>query len=240
MVKLGIIVQAHMGSTRLPRKMVKDLCGKPVLEHVLTRLKKVTAADELIVATSTLKADDEIAAIGKHMKVKVYRGSDKDVLARFYEAATEYQLTDVARACADNTLIDYEIIDSELRAYKEGKGKIVIASKNIPLGLGVEVFSYEMLKNAYEHATENYQHEHVTPYIYENYGNPYLLSYPHDYSKYRFTLDTADDFKLIEKIYSALYHGKHDFVLQDIAAVMEKNKEWLNINSHVHQKGVKE
>lgn len=239
-MRLGIIVQAHIGSTRLPNKMLKDLAGEPVLTHVLRRLKRVRGADALIVATSDLPGDDAIVALCEREGVATYRGSDSDVLARFYGAATEYRLTAIARACADNTLIDPGVIDAELAAYRTGRYPLVGYSAHVPLGLGVEVFSYAMLSEAYECATEHYHHEHVTPYIYEHFGEVYRVPFEPDYSRYRFTLDTAEDWALISAIYGELYHGTDDITLADVIALMEHRSELYELNSHVHQKGVKE
>lgn len=148
-------------------------------------------------------------------------------------------ILDIARVCADNTLIDWDVIDDEIAAYRTGKYALVDQSENIPLGLGCEVFSFDMLKEAYEKATEHYQHEHVTPYLYEHYSPPYRPHYPNDYRKYRLTLDTEQDLKLIQNIYQALYREGEDITLDRVVALMEQNPHWVEINKDVHQKMVK-
>ncbi len=238
--KLGIVVQAHMGSTRLPNKMMLQLCDKTVLGHVICRLKKVKNADLLVVATSTLPTDDAIVAECEKYGVLVYRGSDDDVLSRFYNAAVQYELTDIARVCADNTLVDWNIIEEEIVAYRTGAYPIVNPSKNVPLGLGCELFSFAMLEEAYKNADKAYQHEHVTPYIYEHYASVYRPPYAKDYSKYRFTLDTEADWQLIQRIYGKLYRERVGFTLDDVIQIMEENPEWFDLNKDVHQKAVGE
>ena len=238
--KLGIIVQAHMGSSRLPDKMLKDLCGRTVLGHVISRLKRVRNADALIIATSDLPEDDAIVEECRKYHADVFRGSNEDVLSRFYHAAVTYGLTDVARVCADNTLIDWNVIDDEIAAYRTGKHERVNPSANVPLGLGCEIFSFDMLKEACQKASEHYQHEHVTPYLYEHYAPPYCPPYPNDYSKYRFTLDTEQDWNLIKNIYHALYRNGEDITLDRVVELMEKNPHWFDINKGVHQKTMKE
>lgn len=239
--KLGIIVQAHMGSTRLPNKMMLELCGKSVLGHVISRLKHVKNADALIIATSDLKVDNIIEQECGKYGVKCYRGSNDDVLARFYHAACKYGLTDVVRVCADNTLVDWELIDAEIHDYEFGENALVSYGFNIPVGLGGEIFSFSMLEDAFYNGTEHYHREHVTPYIYEKYGSPYRTTLCcSDYSKYRFTLDTVQDWELIKRIYSYLYHGKDDIVFEQVISIMEKHPELYEINKDVHQKGVKE
>lgn len=238
--KLGIMVQAHMGSTRLPNKMMLQLCDKTVLGHVICRLQKVSNADALIVATSVLPLDDAIVAECERYHVSIYRGSDEDVLSRFYNAAVQYRLTDIARVCADNTLVDWEIIKDEITAYRTEQYPVVSPSVNVPLGLGCEIFSFTMLKDAYENGTEHYQREHVTPYIYENYGPVYHPAYEKDYRKYRFTLDTEEDWQLIQRIYHNLYHGDDNITLNQVIQAMDEHPEWFALNKNVHQKTVKE
>ena len=237
MVKsVGIVVQAHMGSTRLPNKMMKNLFGKSVFGHVISRLKNSRCAGKLIIATSDLSADDVLVEECKKYHVDFYRGSDTDVLERFYQAAKLYGLSDIARVCADNTLIDWQIIDEEIQIYQKNQYEMVICGETIPLGLGCEIFSFNMLEDARNKATEYYQHEHVTPYMYENFFNVYKYNLQKNLKKYRFTLDTEEDWQLISKIYSELYHGEDNFVLDDIVALMEKNPQWYDINKDIKQK----
>lgn len=240
MVKIGILVQAHMGSTRLPNKMMMNLCGKSVLGHVISRLQRVERADELIIAISDLTADDILAEECQRYNVKFYRGNDSDVLGRFYEAASFYRLTDIVRVCADNTLTDWNIIDEEIKIYMTGRHDVVTAGETIPLGLGAEVFSYKSLSLAHERGTEHYHREHVTPYLYEYFENIFRYDINEDYSKYRFTLDTWKDWELIEKIYKTLYRKGRDIELEDVISTMEMHPEWYLINKDVKQKNIKE
>lgn len=238
--KLGIVVQAHMGSTRLPNKMMKNLCGRTVIGHVISRLNNVVNADDLIVATSVLPQDDILIEECQRYQVNVYRGSDTDVLSRFYHTALKFELTDIARVCADNVLVDWKIIESEILAYRLEGHALVCPSLNIPLGLGCEIFSFNMLKDAYENGKEYYHREHVTPYIYEKYGEPYRPPYEKNFKRYRFTLDTEEDWQLIQKLFQEMYHGENNFLLENVVEVMEKNLEWYDINKDVRQKGVRE
>ena len=236
--RLGIIVQAHMGSTRLPNKMLHIIKDKTVLGHVICRLKNVSNADDLIIATSDLYADDAIIAECEKYYVNFYRGDDKDVLSRFFNAAIKYELSDIARVCADNTLLDFEVIENEIDAYRTGKYALVCPSDNLPLGLGCEIFSFSMLKDAYNNGKQSYHREHVTPYIYENYDKPYRPKYSTDLRKYRFTLDTYEDLQLIEQIYEKVYRGEDNFLLKDVIGEMERHPEWIKINENIRQKSV--
>lgn len=229
-----------MGSTRLPNKMLKNLCGKPVIGHVISRLKLVKNADKLIIATSDLPADDLLAKECEKYDVAVVRGSDSDVLARFYKAATEYSLTDVVRICADNTLLDWNLLDREIDEYKNNDNVIVVPGDNVPLGLGGEMFSFSMLEEAYENGKEHYHREHVTPYIYEHCDNVIKVDYQKDYHKYRLTLDTDADWELIQRIYNSLYDGSNEITFEQVADILQKNPNWVDINSHIKQKSVKD
>lgn len=240
--KIGVLVQAHMGSTRLPKKMIKDLFGQPVLWHIIQRLKNIQEADEIIIATSDKPDDDVLVDICQKENMPYFRGSDDDVLSRFYHAATQFHLTDVARVCADNLLLDWKIIDDVIKTYRQSTYDVVLPEKGVPLGFACDVFPYELLKQAFENGKEHYHREHVTPYIYEHTKNIYRTPFPHDYSRYRFTLDTERDWQLIQKIYNVLYlkNKRHDFCTDEVIALMEKNPEWFFINSDVHQKTIYE
>ena len=239
MSKIGIIAQAHMGSTRLRNKMLKDLYGRSVIGCVITRLRQVKNADALIVAISDEPEDDILVQELETYGVDYYRGSNSDVLSRFYCAAQKYKLTDIVRVCSDNTLIDFRILEDEINFYKGGKHEVVTSGSHIPLGLGGEIFPLALLQKAYENASEPYQHEHVTPYIYEHCTDVYRYDIEQDYSKYRFTLDTEDDWKLIRNIYRELHAKVANFTLSDVIDIMKSNPEWYNLNSAVRQKPVK-
>ena len=136
--KIGIIAQAHIGSSRLPNKMLKDLCGKTVLGHVISRLKLVRYADALIIATSDLPEDDVIVKECQKYRTDVFRGSNEDVLSRFYHAAVAFELTDIARVCADNTLIDWDV----MRLQRIGRGSMhsLIRARISHWGLAAKFF----------------------------------------------------------------------------------------------------
>ena len=238
--KLGIIVQAHMGSTRLHNKMMKILCGRTVLGHVVSRLKKVQSADELIVATSDLPVDDSIVKECDKYNVSVVRGSDKDVLSRYYKAAKEHDLTDIVRVCADNTLVDWCLIDKEIAEYKKHENVIVATGENVPLGLGGEIFSFSMLEEAFINGKERYHREHVTPYIYEQDYEVIRMNYEKFYGNFRLTLDTESDWLLINKIYEFLYTGEDAITFEQVAEALKNNPSWIRINEHIKQKGIRD
>ncbi len=245
MGKIVAIIQARMGSTRLPGKVMKDLCGKTVLAHDIERVKQSKFIQEIVVATTTSEKDGSLVREALNNGVKVYRGSEEDVLSRYYEAAVESNADTVVRITSDCPLIDPFIIDRVVNCYIENDYDLVTnagldwTQRTYPRGLDVEVFSFNILKEAHEKAKKPYQREHVTPYIYENSENIFYYKNDVDYSKYRWTLDTEEDFELIKAIYKALYKGKHDFYFYDLLELLEKQPQLSKINEHVNQKKIK-
>jgi spore coat polysaccharide biosynthesis protein SpsF len=243
--KTAAIIQARMGSTRLPGKVMKNLKAKPVLWHVIERVKQAENIDEIIIATTTHERDKIIFEKAKEWGVKAYRGSEEDVLERYYEAANKYEIDTVVRITSDCPLIDPYVIDEIVEYYNNNNYTLVtnagsdLNNRTYPRGLDTEVFSFEVLEKAYNKAEEKYQREHVTPYIYENYADIYYYKNNKDLSNYRLTLDTKEDFELIKALYDKLYQGKHDFYLNEIIEVLNKNKELLKINQKIKQKELK-
>lgn len=245
MKKIVAIIQARVGSTRLPGKVLINLKGKTILNHVVDRVKKSKYLDEIIVATTDLEKDNNIIRECEHIGCNYFRGSEEDVLSRYYYAAKKSNADIVVRITSDCPLIDPNVIDDIIDYYLKNNYVLVTnaGSENVnrtyPRGLDTEVFSFDTLEKAFFNAKEFYQKEHVTPYIYENEKNIYYFKNKINYSKYRLTLDTKEDLELIEKIYNKFYCKDCDFYLDDIVDFMQKNPNLYNINSHIEQKKVK-
>lgn len=244
-MKIIAIVQARMGSERLPGKVMLEIGGKSILSHVIARLKQSRFIDEIVIATTIDRKDDVIVEETKGLGIKFFRGSVENVLLRYYYAALENNADIIIRITSDCPLIDPKVIDKVITIYKENEYEIVAnassdsSERTFPRGLDVEVFSFKQLEKAYINAIEDYQKEHVTPYIYENTNNLYIYKNNIDYSKHRWTLDTEEDFELICKIYDELYKGTHDFYLCDIIELFENKPELYKINAHIEQKKLK-
>lgn len=244
-MKTGVIIQARMGSTRLSGKVMKEIGGKPVLTHVVERIQQTKKVDEIIIATTMHRCDDVIEKEALKCGVKVFRGSEDDVLSRYYFAAKEYHLNVVVRITSDCPLIDPQIVDAIINTFFSNDYEIVSNSGNeysgrtFPRGLDTEVFSFEALENAYDNADKAYQREHVTPYIYENNNKVFFYKNNINYSKYRWTLDTEEDFSLISKVYARLYHGSHNFYFKELLELFEKEPDLSKINEHIEQKKIK-
>lgn len=241
-MKTVAIIQARRGSSRLPDKILKNIKGKPVLAHDIERIRQAKQIDEIVIATTEDENDTCVATLAKQCGASVFRGSENDVLARYYGAAEAYGADIVLRITSDCPLIDPHIIDEMVLDFKEHQYDI---SYNIPFegeeltyprGLDVEIFSFATLEEAYQKAVKQYDREHVTPYIYDHCERKHYHRFAKRYPNYRWTLDTQQDFELITKIYEYLYHGQHDFYTEDVLKLLEEHKELLAINGDVVQK----
>ncbi|MBW4459623.1 MAG: glycosyltransferase family protein [Nodosilinea sp. WJT8-NPBG4] len=239
---IAIIVQARMTSTRLPGKVLKPVLGKPLLAYQIERLKRVKAADNIVVATTQNDADGPIVKLCQALAVDCFRGSEQDVLARYSGAAQASQADVVVRVTSDCPLIDPEIVDQVIQVYVAQFDRYDYVSNSLqrsyPRGLDTEVFSTRALEQAHREATAPPDREHVTPFIY-NHPNRYgigQVTAAQDLSHHRWTVDTPEDFELIERMLEALYPQVPDFTLQDCLNLIDQHPDWPTINSHVEQK----
>ncbi|MGR3176665.1 MAG: cytidylyltransferase domain-containing protein [Candidatus Anammoxibacter sp.] len=244
-MKIIAIIQARMGSTRLPGKVMKKLCGKTVLQHVIERVRACSLLNEVIVATTIFSADDEIVAESEKCGVKWFRGSEDDVLARYYWAAKKYGADIVVRITSDCPLFDPQLLGKMIEYFnrERDKGASVDYLSNslistFPRGLEAEVFTFKALEYAFHNANKPSEREHVTPYLYQHPELFCLKTYENneDLSSYRWTLDTIDDFRLIKEIYSALYNDENIFLTDEVVELMRKRPELIEINAYVEQK----
>lgn len=199
------IIQARMGSTRLPGKVLRHIGEKTILEILLDRVKKSVLVDKVLVATSNQEVDDKLAEFLVSINVDCYRGSEQDVLGRYYLAAKSISASTVVRLTADDPLKDPELIDQCIRQYIKGSYDYVSNNNppTYPLGLDVEVISFSALQKSFFEATERYQREHVTPYIREN---PLSFEVDNvkdsvDLSRYRLTIDYESDLKVVKALF---------------------------------------
>lgn len=229
------ILQARMGSTRLPGKVLKELAGQPVLFHIIKRVEQVPGVDKIMVATTEEEIDDSIENYVNNIGIDCFRGSSDNVLDRFYQAATSVRADVIIRLTGDNPLVDPRVLERLLDYFAEC-GYVYAATSGYPIGLGAEVFTYEALAAAHKNADLPYEKEHVTPYMYREGQVVGRLVAPVDQSSLRFTMDTPEDYEFIQRIYAALYCGRHDFYLDDILALLKQHPDLIGINAHVHQK----
>jgi spore coat polysaccharide biosynthesis protein SpsF len=236
------IVQARYSSTRLKGKIFKEISGKPMLWHVLNRLSYSKLIDKIVVATTLDKEDDQTEEFCRANHIPYYRGSMEDVLARYYEAARVFNAGTIIRITSDCPLIDPVIIDKMLTEYELVKDLCDymsnVVQRTFPRGLDTEIFSFNALEKASSEAKTKYEREHVTPFIYTNSALFKIKSYTSDvdYSFHRWTVDTEEDFKLVEAIYNYLYKPDQLFFLEDVIKLFDNDPGLIKINQHVKQK----
>lgn len=242
-MKIVAIIQARMGSTRLHGKVLKNLCGQTVLARVVNRTRRAQLAAEIVVATSVLPADDDILRECDRLAVPCFRGDEGDVLDRYYHAAQQFAADAVVRITSDCPLIDPELIDATVRAFLDEMADYATNSLTItyPRGLDVEVFTADALACAWQQAKQTYQRTHVTPYLYEHPEQFKIesLTCEESFGHFRWTLDTQEDWELIEIIYNR-FSGRDDFRWREVLALMKSEPELTDLNSHVQQKAITE
>jgi spore coat polysaccharide biosynthesis protein SpsF len=242
MLKVVTIIQARMGSTRLPGKVLKKVLNKTLLEYQIERISQSKLLDEIIIATTTNKKDEPIVDLCKKLGVSYFRGSEIDVLGRFYKAAITAKADVIVRLTADCPIIDHKVMDKVIDRYLHSQEVIDYVSNTLertyPRGMDTEVFSFPSLKKAHEEAILAFQREHVTPFIVHNPERFRLenIKYKVNASQHRWTVDTIEDFLLIKKIIEELYPTLHDFTLEDTLELLRKYPEWPLINGHIEQK----
>ena len=208
LVEYLCIIQARLNSSRLPSKVMLDLGGKTLLERIYETVSKSKKIDKIIVATSNEETDDIIELKLSTLKIELFRGSLNNVLERFYFASKKSYAKNIIRVTADNPLMDGNLIDELIKIYENNNCRYSMFSNAI-YGLSSEVFSFEALENAYKFARNDFDKEHVTPYIKDNeiihiediserYKKPYM----------RATIDTLDDYIKMQKFY--LYCNKNN------------------------------
>lgn len=244
-MKIGAIIQARSGSSRLPRKVLLDLpygSGVTVLERVIERTKRAKTLQEIIVATTTKKEDDEIVKVSQKRNIKIFRGSEKDVLARYYEAAKRWNLDVIVRITSDCPCIDPEIIDKTVELHLKENADYT-TTRYFPRGLDVEVISFPALEKAYKNARKPFEREHVCPYIYLTAPENFRIAYydaPSELRRLeiRITLDTEEDYALLCCVYDNLFWDKPFFSALDVVKLFDKKPYIGLINKKVRQKRV--
>lgn len=238
---IGTIIQARMGSTRLPGKVLKEIEGKPMLWHIVYRLTMSTLIKKIIVATSTHTKDDAIAKFCKQERIPYFRGSEDDCLERYYQAAKENMLDVITRITADCPLIDPVVTDRVISAYfNESGGDCAsnVIKRTYPRGLDTEVFSFSCLQRVYKAAKTAREREHVTIFMHEHPERFRLISVENDVdlSGMRWTVDEEADLRFVKEIYKRLSARGNFFLTNDVLKILELEPEIKQINKEVEQK----
>lgn len=227
-LRIGAIIQARWGSTRLPGKVLLPLplgSATTLLQQVIARAQRAHIAT-VIVATSNQSQDDAVAEAAAATGAAVFRGSEADVLSRFFQAATEHQLQVVIRLTADNPAIDPHYLNRALEQHLLHKADYTLTT-GLPLGTNLEIISYPALAAAHHQAVQPEEREHVTPYVRRHPELFQLLTLPlaptHQWADVRLTVDYPSDYALLHTLYTAL---PPDFGLAEVAALF-KQYPWL-------------
>jgi len=238
-----VIIQARMGSTRLPGKVLMDIGGRTMLARTVRRAGWATLVDEAVVATTTATGDDAILDECARLGVAVFRGSEDDVLDRYYGAAQEHQAEAVVRVTSDCPFIDPGLIDRAARAFLEERPDYAsnTLERTYPRGLDTEILTKEALERAWIEAREPHQRAHVTPYIYLNPDRFHLLSVTgdRDLSAHRWTVDTPEDIEFARAVYGRLGNGD-SFTWEEALADVETDPRLVQVNSGIQQKSLEE
>lgn len=242
-MKVVAIMQARMGSTRLPGKVLLDIGGEPMLQRDMNRLQRAKTLDQIVVATTKESQDDRLADLCAERQWTCFRGSTNDVLDRYYQAAVRYEADVIIRITSDCPLIEPELVDALVSQFLTSLPKFdymanFFPRRTFPRGLDAEVFTMAALARAWREDQNPATREHVTPYIYQLPKQFAVggFSSDVDYSFHRWTVDTPEDLALVRRIYDHFGHDRFNW--QDVLSLLSENDAWLQLNQHVEQKKI--
>jgi spore coat polysaccharide biosynthesis protein SpsF len=242
-MKVVAIIQARTGSTRLPGKVLLDLAGEPMLVRDMNRLARADTLDQVVVATTVKPADDGIVDLCQERDWSCFRGSEEDVLDRYYRAAKAHEADAVVRITSDCPLIEPQVVDKVVNAFLERQPGLDYASntapeRTFPRGLDIEVMRFDALERAWREDDNPAWREHVTPYIrrHPELFESYSVLNDEDLSRMRWTVDTPEDLAFVRRIYE--HFGHDQFSWREVLTLLEKYPEWLAINRDIKQKHI--
>jgi glutamate-1-semialdehyde-2,1-aminomutase len=248
-MKIIAIIQARAGSKRLPSKVLMDLAGKSVIERVCERAGKIGGIDDVIVATTVAPQDDALMELCKSAGIKVYRGSEEDVLDRYYQAAKQYGADALIRITGDCPLLDPHESEKVVEKFKGGGFDYVSNTRPpmLPDGLDTSIISFTAFEKSWREAKLKSEREHVTQYILKH---PEIfriasLTYDDDYSHLRWTLDEWEDYVFLKKVYEKLEENKMYGYLHEVLSIIRESPDLVNVNAQFErneglQKSIKE
>ena len=234
-MKTVAIIQARMGSTRFPNKVMRTICNTPMIGLLLERLKNTKLVDRIVLATSEDPCNDLLAKYARDLEYTVFRGSEDDVLDRYYQAAKEAKADSIVRITGDCPLIDPAIVNQVITKF-ENDG-VDYASNTLPPtypdGLDTEVFTFQTLETAWRQAKSPQEREHVTPFIRESGKfSQANLAHDTDNSKERWTVDEPADFEVVQKVFEH-FHPRRDFSWLEVLSLSRKHPDWFMSNHHL-------
>ena len=244
-LKTVAIIQARMSSSRLPGKVLKEAGGRPLLSRMVERVRRAKLVNETVVATTVDPSDDVLAEFCQVENLPFYRGNLMDVLDRYYQTALAHQADIVVRLTGDCPFIDPDLVDETIQALLTQNADFACnrlpppLTRTYPIGLDVEVCTFEALTRAWREAKEKHEREHVMPYLYEVPGRFKVLKvdYPIDYGDLRWTVDTPQDLEFVKAVYEKL-DNRNDFTWLDVLKIVQASPEIQDINAGVAHKSM--
>lgn len=239
-MKVVAIIQARMGSTRLPGKILKDVAGQPMLARVVERTRRAQTLDEVVIATTQLADDDILERLCSERAWPCFRGSERDVLDRYYRAAVEFKADLIVRITSDCPLIDPHLIDEHVNRLISRWAEVDFVTnmfqQTYPLGLAVEAMPADVLARMKRMSQTDIRKEHVTTLAYEEPGWLQIDHILHtvDLSHLRWTVDTQEDLELVRLIFQHFGHDR--FSWGQVLPLLEEHPEWCEINRNIPQK----
>jgi spore coat polysaccharide biosynthesis protein SpsF len=229
------IVQARTGSSRLPGKVLKVVCGRTLLEHQMERMLRARSLAEIAIATSIASSDDVIEDLAHSHGWAIYRGAEHDVLARYAAAAAAFGADPIVRMTMDCPLIDPTVIDRVVEAYRDGPYDFVANNlePTFPHGLDLEVFSRGALEIADREASKAFEREHVSPFIRDRPEQFRLanVAAPRDLHRLRWTVDYPEDLEFVRVVYASLYREGSFFTTEDVLELLDQNPAIGRLNA---------
>lgn len=235
-MKYLVMIQARCGSTRLPNKVLKDLCGKPALQRMIERAQRSKRVDEVMVVTSIEKNNFPILKLCAELGVRVGVGSEEDVLDRFYQTAKLLRPEYVIRLTADCPCFDAELLDQAIDEMKQDTDYMGMLTESFADGLDLEIMKFTALEKAWRESKHSFEREHVTQYIIrrpeefnlQNFESP--IGY---FGDCRWTVDEVEDFEVVRRIYEYFVGelGKEDFGYRDVLLFLSAHPEISELNS---------
>lgn len=238
-----MIIQARLGSTRLPKKILMKVNGRPLLSCMIERVKRAGKVDRIVIAATASHLDSQVETFCKDENVECFRGNEEDVLDRYYNCAQQIGAKVIVRLTSDCPLIDPAVIDEVVNCYLENSFKYDFVANTVPPpgtypdGMDVEVFSFDLMEKAWKNAKKPSEREHVTFYFWKNPDlfKVYRYDLKTDLSKYRLTIDYEEDYLLIKKIIEHFHDDKLLFTMEDIIAFLKSNPDIAEINQHIER-----
>lgn len=236
---IGAIIQARMGSSRLPGKVLLRVLDRPLLGHLLDRLRRSRRLETIVVATTATETDRPIRVFAEAEGVPAFAGSEEDVLDRYHAAAEEYKIDPVVRITADCPLMDPAVVDLVIERFLDGEADYVSNAAPLPAtypdGMDVEVFPFAALRQAWLEAVKPSDREHVTFYLWNHPDRFKLRRVDHspDWSAYRLTVDYPEDLRLVEAVLNHFLPRNPGFGLDEIVRYLDSSPEVKALNARI-------